>query len=168
VSDRFVARPAPFRMLLLLALSLGFVVLGFWIAGLLGPVPRPGREWVGWLSIAFFGLCFIFGIGRLFDRDDQIVVDRDGVIWRQRSDARIPWSEIRSVRSFTIRRQHLLSIDLKEPALFPPTTLLGRLGNANRSLGFGDVVISTAGTNRSFRDLRAAIERYAPTGILED
>ena len=166
--DRFVARPAPFRILLLLAGAAGFVVLGFWIAGLMGPVPRAGREWVGWLSIVFFGLAFIVGIARLFDRRDQIVIDRDGLLWRQRSKSTIPWAEIRSIRTLVIKRQHLMCVELVDPGRFPPTTLMGRIGSANRMLGFGDFAVSTSGTDRTYRQLSAAIERYAPAGIVED
>jgi hypothetical protein len=167
MEDRFVARPAPFRILLLLLGSLCFVALGIWFAGLLGAAPKPGREWVGWLSILFFGFCFILGISRLFDRSDAIVVDQDGLFWRERSDATIPWSEIQAIESRAIRRQRFICVYLKDARLYPPTTFLGRLGNASRNMGFGDIALSTTGTNRSLRELRDALQRFAPAQIVD-
>ena len=167
MEDRFVARPAPFRILLLSLASLGFVVLGIWLAGLLGPAPKPGREWVGWLSIVFFGFCFILGISRLFDRSDAIVIDQDGLFWRERSDATIPWSEIQAIERRGIRRQRFLCVYLKDPRLYPPTTFLGRLGNANRNMGFGDIALSATGTDRSFGELQEALQRFAPAQIVD-
>ena len=140
-------------------------MLGIWLAGLLGPAPKPGREWVGWLSIIFFGFCFIVGIARLFDRGDQIVIDRKGLFWRLRSGTTIPWSEIETIESRAISRQRFLCVYLKEPRLYPPTTFLGRLGRSNRHLGFGDIALSATGTNRSFAELRSAIERFAPDRV---
>ena len=79
MNDAFVARPSPFRTGLLLLAALGFVVLGLFFVGAFGPVPRPGQEWVGWMSTLFFGFCFVVGLQRLFDRRDQIVIDEAGI-----------------------------------------------------------------------------------------
>jgi hypothetical protein len=166
VSERFVARPSRFRILLLILGSLGFVALGVWIAGLLGPPPRPGKEFAGWLSILFFGLCFVVGLFRLFERGDVIVVDRQGLFWRRWSDATIPWSAIRSIEPRSIRRNRFLCLWLHDHRQFPPGSWIGRAGAANRALGFGDIAITTAGTDRRFDELLAALERHAPADIL--
>ena len=148
--------------------ALGFVALGLLFVGAFGPVPRPGREWVGWLSILFFGLCFVVGLPRLFDRRDQIVVDGSGILWCQWSRTTIPWSAIRAIEKREIRRQKFLCLHLEDPGAFPPATLTGRLGGANRALGFGDIALATTGTDRGFDDLVAAIAHHAPPRLAAD
>ena len=117
--DAFVARPSPFRTGLLLLGALGFVALGLFFVGAFGPVPRPGSEWVGWLSILFFGFCFAAGLPRLFDRRDQIVVDGSGILWCQWSEATIPWSAIRAIEEHEVRRQKFLCLHLEDPVFRP-------------------------------------------------
>src|SRR4051812_21506771 len=112
-STRFVARPSIPRLVLLLAASLVFDALGAWMAGLTGPAPRPGREWIGWASILFFGLGTVAIVLRLFDRDDQIIVDSRGLYWKRRSPDVIPWSEIVDVTEGQVRRQRFLCIFLR-------------------------------------------------------
>jgi hypothetical protein len=157
-----------FRTGLLLLAALGFVALGLFFVGAFGPVPRPGQEWVGWTSIPFFGLCFVVGLPRLFDRRDQIVIDGSGIQWCQWSEATIPWSAIRAIEKREIRRQKFLCLHLEDPGRFPPSTMTGRLGGANRILGFGDIALATTGTNRGFDDLVAAIVRHAPSRLATD
>jgi hypothetical protein len=141
--------------------SIGFVVLGFWIAGLFGPPPRPGREWLGWFAAVFFSLCAAVGVRRLFDSGDQIVVDRNGIFWRQWSEMTIPWSAIRSFERRSVRNQHFLSLHLKDASQFPRSGMGLWSSGLNKGLGFGDVAITAAGTDRSFDELLAAVERFA-------
>ena len=167
MGDRFVARPSPLRILLLIALALGFVVLGVWIAGLLGPAPRPGKEWVGWAALLFFGLAAVMGVWRLFDRSDQIVVDGDGLCWKQHSAATIPWVEIERIEAREIRRQRFLCVFLKDPEKFPAAGWRGAMASANRGFGFGDLALSTTGTDRRHGELVAAVRQNAPPEILD-
>ena len=167
MGDRFVARPSPWRIVLLLAGAAGFVVLGAWIAGLFGPPPRPGREWIGWAALLFFGLCGAMGVFRLFDRDDQIVVDAGGLYWKQYGAATIPWQDIGRIEARAIKRWRFLCVFLNEPGKFPAAGWAGALQGANRGLGFGDLALSTAGTDRSHAELVAAIRRHAPAELLD-
>jgi hypothetical protein len=162
VNDRFVARNSPSRLALMLLAAAAFVALGLWIAGLFGPPPKPGREWLGWLAAVFFGFAGIVGVRRLFDRSDQLVIDRNGIFWRHWSETTIPWSAIDSFSTHSIRRQHFLSLHLKSPAMFPRSGPGGFVGSLNRGLGFGDIALTVAGTDRSFDELVEAIDRYAP------
>ena len=162
MNDRFVARNAPLRLLVLMAASIGIVALGLWIAGSFGPPPRPGREWIGWLAVTFFGICAIAFTRRLFDKKDQIVVDRNGIFWRPWSAMTIPWGAIKSFEPLTVRNQHFVAIYLKDPSLFPRDGTARLLGGLNRGLGFGDLAISAVGTDKSFTELLAAVEHFAP------
>jgi hypothetical protein len=166
MSERFVARNSTVRVLLLMAGAVGFMLLGIWVAGLLGPPPRPGREWIGLAALLFFGLCFLLGIRRLFQGGDQIVVDRKGIFWRQWSETTIPWGAIVSFETRSIRHQHFVSLWLKDPSLFPSSGFGALFGGMNKGLGFGDVSINATGTDRSFAQLLDAVERFAPSHVL--
>ena len=157
----FVARTAPGRMLLLIVGSLAFVAIGLWLVGAFGPPPQPGRTWAGWLGVVVFGLCAISGIFLLLGPREQVVIDDRGIFYPRRSPDILPWSEIDTISVTAVRRQRFLSVKLRDPHLFPPSTLLGHVGSLNRVLGFGDVAIGTAGTDRSFDELLAAIERHS-------
>ena len=165
MEPRFIARPSPLRIVLLIALALGFVALGAWIAGLLGPAPRPGKEWVGWAALLFFGVAAVMGVWRLLDRGDQIVVDSDGLSWKQHSAETIPWAEIDRIEAREIRRQRFLCVFLKAPEKFPAAGWRGAMAAANRGFGFGDLALSTTGTDRSHAELVAAIRRHAPVDV---
>lgn len=156
----FVARPAFWHLLLMLCGSLAFVVGGIWIAGFLGDVPKPGKEWAGWLSIIFFGLCALAIFFRLFDRDDQIRISSIGIYWKQWSRDTIPWSEIVDISVWKFKNQKTILLHLQNPKRFPSTTLLGKLAGANRALTGGDIAINLSGTDKSFDEAMVAIEYF--------
>lgn len=164
MSDRFVARNSPGRLFLLLLASLAFVLLGLWVAGVFGPPPKPGREWLGWLCALFFGLAPFRLVPRLSDRSDQMVIDRNGIFWRQWSEMTIPWSAVRSVSQRSVKGQHFVCVHLKDASMFPRAGAGAWLAGFNRRLNFGDVALTVTGTDRSFAELAAAIERFAPDG----
>lgn len=156
----FVANAAPSRLLLLVVGAAAFVVLGIWIAGIAGAPPEPGREWIGWLSIVFFGLCAALGLRRVFDSSEQVKISRSGVYFKQWSEQTIPWSEIANVTVWEFKGQKSLILHLTHPERYRSTTLLGKMAGANRALTGGDVAISLVGTDRSFADALAAVEYF--------
>ena len=158
----FVARPSIPRLLMILPLGLGFVGLGLWIAGLFGPPPKPGEEWFGWVAVAFFGFCSIVALGRLFDRDDQIVVNNVGIYWKRWSDDTIPWTQIRRITEGRARNQRFLCIELTDPTRYSSTRVVGRLAFLNKALGFDGICLDVIGTDRGFSELREAVSRRHP------
>jgi hypothetical protein len=161
VGDRFVARNSPRRNALLLFGTLLFVAGGLSLAGLFGPSRSPGREWMGWACAVFFGMCAAAFAARLFDREDWIVVDRNGIRWRQWSEATIPWSTIRSWSRRSFRGQQFICLVLKDPSQFPGSGSLSWFGGVNKALGFGDIALNVQGTDRKFDELEAAVRRFA-------
>jgi hypothetical protein len=162
VADRFVARYSPPRLSLLLFAAILFVAGGLWIAGVFGPSLKPGWEWFGWLAALFFGFAGFKGATRLSDRSDQMVIDRNGIFWRQWSEMTVPWSAIRFFSRRSVRQQHFVCVHLKNPSMFPRAGAGAWLSVFNRSLGFGDIALTVTGTDRSFDEMVAAIDRYAP------
>jgi hypothetical protein len=162
VGDRFVARNSLGRIALLLIGALIFVAGGLWLAGLFGPSPKPGREWIGWVTALFSGLAGLVLASRLFDREDWLVIDRNGIRWRQWSEATIPWSAIRSWSQYSVRRQKFLCLELKDPSQFPGSGSGAWLRGINKAIGFGDIALSVVGTDRKFDELAEAVRRYAP------
>jgi hypothetical protein len=64
--------------------------------------------------------------------------------------------------AMSLGRQRFLALWLQDPARHRSTHLLGRIAGANKSMGFGDIALSVSGTDRSFADLAAAFDHYAP------
>ena len=159
----FVARSSPWRLLLLVAGALAFVALGVWIAGIAGPPPKPGREWIGWASIIFFGFCGIIGFRRVFDSSEQVKISSFGIYCKQWSEQTIPWSEITDISVWEFKRQKSLILQLAHPERYPSTTLLGKMAAVNRALTGGDVAISLTGMDRSFADALGAVEYFRKT-----
>ena len=156
----FVARSSPWRILLLVAGGIAFVALGVWIAGIAGTPPKPGREWVGWASIVFFGLCSVFGVRRLFDSSEQLRISGSGIYYKPWAEQVIPWSEITDISVWEFKRQKSLILHLAHPERYPSTTLLGKMARANRMLTGGDVAVSLTGMDRSFAEALAAVESF--------
>ena len=158
--ERFVARPSPLRLTLLLLLSVGFVALGFWMIGAFGEPPRSSRAWAGWIAIPVFGLFGALIAARLFDRRAQIVVDAEGLMFRQWSDEHIPWSAVSGIDERTMQGQRFFGIYLHDISAHPPTRLVGKLGRMNSALGFAQLSISATGTDRSADELRDALMQF--------
>jgi len=161
--ERFVARPSPGRLMLLLLAALALVALGLWIAGAFGPPPDPGQAWIGYVVAPLFGLAALVGIRRLFDRDDQIIIDDQGIYCKAWSDRTIPWLAIRAIERHSYKNQDFISLTLDDPSRYSLGGL-ARMQGLNRMLGFGDVSLTTAGTDRTLDELLDALERFSPKG----
>lgn len=162
--DDFVAYPSPWRIALLILGSMGFVVLGLKMAGAFGLSPRSGNPSpVGWFSVIFFGFCAIMGMKMLFNTREQVRIGATGIRWTRWSDQLIPWSEIEKVTTWHYKGQKSIILHLRDPDLFPGRGILGRAAKANRLMTGGDIGITMIGTNRSFADAMAAIDRFRPT-----
>jgi hypothetical protein len=160
--DDFVARNSPVKLVLLVLLSLGFVVLGLWIAGQFGPPPKPSREWIGWLCAAFSAFTTVMGIRRMFGHDLHLRINSLGILSPQWSNDTIPWSEIAEVGVWSHRGQQVIVLKLRHPERFPSDTFQGKIAFLNRKLTKGDVSIGLVGTDQRFDDAMAAIARHFP------
>jgi hypothetical protein len=142
--------------------ALGFVVLGLWAGGIFGEPPKPGREWLGWISASFFALMGAIGLRRLLNPTEQIRITSDGFCYRQWSDDTIPWREIVTVSVWRFKGQKSILLSLRDPGKFPSTTFLGKMAAANHALTGGDIALTLTGTDKSFEDAMSAIEYFMP------
>jgi len=173
----FRAYNSRWRMALLLAGCLGFVVIGLWMAGVLGegPDPSSGSRRLPPEYVPYFGLlCAIFfGAGlpilakRFFESEPQVEIGRAGIRVAQWSDVTIPWHEIKGVTVWSYRRQKHIILKLHRPEAFPGRGIAARLAAANRILTGGDIAIGLVGTDGKFDDAMAAISTFGGRGLIE-
>ncbi len=156
----FTAKPSIWRLALLLLGAIMFVIAGVWIAGFLGSAPDPGKQWIGWLSIAFFGPCALLIAARLFDRADQLVISERGIMFKQWSADTIPWTEVTDIGVYDVVGQKSILLRLKQPDRFPSTSLLGKIAGANRAITGGDIAIQLGGTDGRFDSAMAAATHF--------
>lgn len=157
----FSARYSPWRLLLLLLLSVLFVVLFVWMV--LDDSSSPLHKTMGVIGgLLFVGVAVLTWL-RLFDRREQLRVSPEGIYYRQWSEATIPWSAISDVTVWKYRRQRSIVLRLADPQRFRSTTLLGRMSRANRRLTGGDIAISLTPMDRGFDDALTVIEDYRAT-----
>lgn len=159
----FEAHASRWRLILLLAGSLGFVALGVFLLTI--DPPSTKRTLVGWAAIVVFGAFFLIGLPRLKDQGAVIRVDQRGIWWKRWSGDTIPWSAIERISVGEIRGQRFACLFLRDPRAYPSSTFVGKLAAANKAMGFGDVALTASSTDKSFADLMAAIERFAPPAL---
>ena len=159
---RFVARFSPYRLLFLILLSLGFVVLSLWLVGAFGAAPDAPMAWSGWVGLLFFGPCTVILARRVSDPRAQIILDEQGLYWRQWSEAVIPWTAFSAMEVCHVQRQRLLGLTLARPQDYPPETMLGQLARYNEQLGFPHVTLSAQGMDCSFDELHDAVRGFLP------
>jgi hypothetical protein len=163
--DDFVAYPSRSRVAVLALGSAVFVAGGMWMGGAFGPPPSSSRyspefEFVlGWLSVAFFGLCGVVWVKRLFDGREQLRIGSAGIRVAQWSDQTIPWSEIADVTTWSYRRQKSIVLHLRDRSRFPGHGIAAMFASFNRNLTGGDVTISLVGMDRSTEDALSSIDR---------
>ncbi len=151
------ARSSPWRLSLLLLLALGFVLLGVVIALDGGVIARL----VGGVSVLFFGACGVAAVIRLArGRQVEIAVSADGIWWRQWSGHRIDWHDVVRVEIRRQRRQQPFLCFWLRPETQRGGGVSVRSAALSKHMGFGDMSLTTIGTDRSFDELVDAVAAY--------
>jgi hypothetical protein len=159
------------KKIILLALgSCVFVTGGIWMLLLDDAFIRAmGRNptyvhGVGGASVLFFGLCGIVAFMKLFDKKPGLIFDAAGVVDNASglSAGLIPWSEIIGAKTFTMRGQNMLIIEIKDPEKY-----LGRGNwlkklavNANYKICGTPITISAIALKASFFELLSLFNQY--------
>ena len=162
MSQRFVARVSRIKILGLIALA----IIGTAGAAFVALSPqfevRPIAQLAGWVGMIFAPLCALIAIRQLFRTDPAMEIGPEGILWRRWSETVIPWDAFTRAEAVQMHRQKMLSLWLVDPAAYRSTKLLGRLAGANGAMGFGDIVLTAQGLDRSFDQMAGAVHDHAP------
>jgi hypothetical protein len=175
----FEAHYSKWRLLALAMLGLGFVALGWWMAGqpasefegasgrkiagiadLIGASPVSVGHGIGWAALVMGILVLPTVISNLRHPGPALRVDQSGILWHRWSDQPIAWSNIAQVRPYSIQRQKLVGLTLVDRDRNPPQSISGRFAGLNKSLGFGDLALTLQGTNGNYQALLDTLAHY--------
>jgi hypothetical protein len=174
----FEARYRKGKLLGLACIGLAFVALGLWmafqpsgsfddsrwirsLAALFGGDGDPVGRTVGWLCVLMGAAVLPVVLRNMRFDGPAIRVDEEGVHYHRWSPKPIGWGNVDSIGTVSISGQKMVCLTLRDPALDPSTTLLGRAAQINAMFGFGQVSISTQGTDADFDEMARAIIRHA-------
>lgn len=162
----FEARVSRIKVLGLLLICVVSVIGGLLIGGVFG----DGSDTLitrisGWLIVGVSGLLVAIGVTRLIRGGLVLRIDADGVYWRRWSEQVIPWSAIREIKVRELRGQQFLDVNLYDPAAYPPKFLIRWVRRLNTARAFGDLSLNVFDSDRSFADLLAAFDRFAPAEL---
>ena len=174
----FVAHYSIGRLLGLAAIGLMFVLLGaFMVMEPRGSFDHSSK--IGFIALFLGGnkdlaghglglMCALMGalvipviVKQMAHQGPAIRVDARGVYWHRWSPKPIGWDNIADVTSRSVYRQHFVGLTLRDVTRDPPQSRFAKLGKLNRAIGFGDVSITTQGTDAKSEDLLAAIRDHA-------
>ncbi len=177
--DAFVALETPSRSHRLTVVA---VVGGVWLMtaqawGLFAPLgfpPIAGTDEVGRVLGTGMALAITAIAWRLAPRAGRlrVRVDRDGIDWRGAGRRRVRWSEIERIGEPPLRGMVKVAGDMTGTREGPmsvwlkPDARRGFAAAGNRKLGYGDLNLTTLGTDRTRNDLRDALARFAPAGVM--
>jgi hypothetical protein len=85
-------------------------------------------------------------------------ITEEGLYWYRWSDAIIPWSNIEQIKVETFTRSPVVKLWLRDRRISPPRRWFRPMDPISRLIGYGDMVISLAGTNKSIEDFIGALE----------
>lgn len=114
----------------------------------------------GWFTILFFGACAVSIAKQLFRTGPVIEIDQKGILWRRWSDEIIPWSAILQTEQRSVYSQKFLCLWLDAPERYPSRSSFGKLSGLNKGMGFGDIALSTQGTDQSFDRLVEVVDAH--------
>jgi hypothetical protein len=166
------------KLVLLLAGALAFVALGIWMVND-PPVlnnPKYRNKYVimamGYLSIAFFGLCAYFIAKKLPQKEPGLVIGQNGFTDQSGAMAVgwVPWVDVEDISIFTIQGQKHIMVQVRNPS-----TYLNRAAGYKRKMmeindrTYGTPIAITAnGLQVSFDELfglmKDALVRYRQGG----
>jgi hypothetical protein len=159
---RLVACSARGKQLGLVALGVLMSLAAVVAIRLADPVHDPVHYWAGWAGVVFFPLCALAALRQLFRTGPVMEIGPDGVLWRRWSQERVPWTAFTRAADMSIRRQRFVSLWLRDPERYRPSTLHGRIASGNKLLGFGELALSAQGLTCTHEEMLAAVQANAP------
>lgn len=170
-TEQYVIMLSRKKIVLLLLGAAAFVAVSAWMFTLDDATIR--REMrrspvfvrgVGVVGMAFFGLCGVFAVKKLFDKKPGLVLNSSGIIDNSSAVAAgfIPWSEILGVEVFEMFRQKILVIKVTRPEAYVERGSRARqaANRANYRLCGSPIVITSNTLTIAFPELIAVFHRY--------
>jgi len=160
------------KLLLLILGACAFVVLGAWLFSLDEATIQAQRRFndpifvygVGIVSIVIFGVCGIFALKKLFDKDPGLIFNSSGIVDNASgvSAGFIPWSEVVGSEILVIQKQKMLIIKVKNPEQYIERGgLLQRtLNRANYKMCASPIVISSNALKVDFSKVCDLFDQY--------
>lgn len=111
--DDYIVMPKIKRMVMLAVFSLVFVAVGIFILGISGEFESStGPMIIGILTIAVFGLCFIYYVNVLIKREPAVILTKEGIIDRSSyiGAGLVRWNEIETIEFINFSGQIYLGI----------------------------------------------------------
>ncbi|MBC3873970.1 STM3941 family protein [Undibacterium flavidum] len=138
-TDEKVIELSKTKILFLITIACGFVVGGLWMLQLDSAEIAAQRRFnnpilvhgIGVVSIAFFGLCGLFGVKKIFDKKPGLILSAAGIFDNSSgvSAGLVPWSEILGFDIFEVQKQKTLIVKIAKPERY-----IERGGFAKRAL----------------------------------
>lgn len=167
--EKLVIEASRAKVILLIALCLGFVAVGIWM--LLPAEVKTQRTFsstlfiygIGLLNVGFFSLGAIAGAWILFSRKPAIELSSDGInIFHIGSSTFISWSEISGFSVCEIHHQKMLAVLLhnSEKHIAACSKLNSYAAKANHNLCGSPIVIAASSLKLSIDELHELCKKY--------
>ncbi|HOY70234.1 MAG TPA: STM3941 family protein [Methylotenera sp.] len=149
--------------------SIAFVAIGLWmltldtaaLAGQTAKYRNPAIvHGIAYLCIAFFGLCLLVGIKKLFDTKPGLVISAQGILDHVShfSPNPVPWRDIKGFDVAEIHKQKMLVIYLENPQPYiESATAMRKLGFIANTKLVGSPWVITASTLKTSFDALLAL-----------
>jgi hypothetical protein len=165
LKDSFVVRSSPWKLLKLFAYAAGFVVLG--IAFVTYPeafdiVGAGFVTFIGWASIAFFGLAIPIFTIQLIQRKPEFIIDHTGITFPKWSNDVIGWSDIADVDVGGVMGTKFVTLQFADPDRLKIGGAKGMMTELNRQMTGGELSIPLSSADKSLDEVMAAVQRFRP------
>lgn len=173
-TDNIVINVSKTKMLFIIFVSLIFVVLGIWII-FNAQQPNGNQQklytvillyFAGGLSVAFFGLCLLVGVWRLFSTTPGLELNNEGMlIYGARKPLFVHWQEIKQFSIFELHNQKFLVIHTFNPDkyLFAQGEFLQKMATASQNICGSPISVSSNTLDIKLEVLVETCERYLAT-----
>lgn len=160
------------KFLLLIAGSLAFVALGYWLFTLDNATIQDGQRYrspvvvhgVGAVAMGFFGLTLIIGVWKLFDLRPGLVLSDSGLLDNSSGFpvGLVPWADITGLVEYQSYKQRFLVVFVTDPDRYCETGgwLTRRLRKSTFKMCGSPITISTGTLKIGFDEAVAMINRY--------
>jgi len=133
------------------------------LANLFGTEPATMAHIIGWLCIAMGVAVLPIVLLNLRHKGPAMRIDANGVYWHRWSEETIPWTNIDTLKPYSVQAQKFVGITLFDPSLTTRKGLLGKLKGVNNALGYGHVALSLQGTDGDYAGMVETLMYHAST-----